>query len=364
MGTELDTVFASQAPAPAFDTLEPEDLSEGIGGSYGILGYRGKTWSLRVSGNTHVFTRPEDGSPINHIDVIILRQGKGKSKSYYPTWDDNVSGERPTCASLDGITPDADIEQPQASSCTLCPHNVFKTLANGRKGKECSDYKRLAVLVLPTQTAPLFAGVPLIEPVFLRVPPASLQSLADMGKRQTQRGFNHPAKYVTRIKFDPLKPHPQMIFEELQPLTNNEAPKVMELVNNPLSMRITGEDQTRALPAPAATGPTQVAVSPVVNAAPAAPTPKPVTAPVTPPPAPVAAPSGLGVFDTPRQPIASAALAEPAAPPTGQAGVSQAVERPPTAAPSIQTAEDTGSDPVPSTADLDARIAALMPKAG
>lgn len=311
MGTEID-LFKTAAPAPALAGLEAEDLSEGIGSSYGIIGYRGKTWSLRMDNQDHVFTR-EDGTPIGYLDVIILRQGKGKSKSYYPSWDQDSKGERPTCASMNGIVPDADVQQRQAESCAVCPHNVFKTMANGRKGKECSDYKRLAVFVLPSHTAPLFAGQPLIEPLFLRVPPASLQSLAALGKRMTQRGYPNPAQYVTRIKFEPTASHPQMVFEELQPLTDVQAPTVIGLRNNPLAARITGEDAVNALPAPQAQ-------------------PARVTAPVT----QTQAPAGFG-----------ATVSAPVAP----------------VAPVAETAnEDVGGDPMPSTADLDARIAALMPK--
>jgi hypothetical protein len=245
--TELMNVqaFENQLPDAAFATLNPESesLADGIGQSYGVVGYKGKVWTLRYRGQTHTFTRPDDGSPSAFLDVIVLRSASYRSKSWYEGgYQEGASGQRPTCSSLDGVAPDGDVPKRQAEACAICPKNEFKQNANGRKGKDCSDYKRLAVLVLPSQSARLFGGQPLMEPVFLRVPAASLNDLATLGEAMSKKGF-HYATYITRIGFDAEKPHPQMTFRALQKLSAQEAPLVIQMREEPQALRITGENE-------------------------------------------------------------------------------------------------------------------------
>lgn len=239
------SAFENQLPDAAFAALNPqeESLADGIGSSYGIVGYRGKVWSLRLRGETFTFTRPDDGSPAAFLDVIVLRSASYKSKSYYPagSFDQDSSGTRPTCSALDGVTPDADVATPQAQACAICPRNEWKLNAEGHKGRDCSDYKRLAVLILPSQTAALL-GHALMEPVFLRVPAASLNDLAILGEAMKQKGF-HYSTYITRIGFNAEKSHPQMTFRALQKLTATEAPLVMPMREDPQALRITGENE-------------------------------------------------------------------------------------------------------------------------
>jgi len=237
--------FANETPDAAFATLNPADesLADGIGSSYGIIGYRGKVWTLRLRGETHTFTRADDGSPSAFLDCIVLRSAGYKSKSYYPagSFDQDSGGTRPVCSALDGVTPDSDVLKPQASACAICPRNEWKQDANGKKRRECSDYKRLAVLLLPSETGRLL-GSPLVEPVFLRIPAASLNDLAQLGEVMTKKGF-HYSSYITRIGFLPEAAHPQMTFKALQKLTAAEAPVVLPLREDPQALRITGENE-------------------------------------------------------------------------------------------------------------------------
>jgi len=248
MGQELVIPGTFKGPAKAFQQLagKGDSLAVGIGQSYGVLNYKGKVWSLRYRGEKKTFVRPDDGTPANYLDVIILGQAKTKSKSFFAKYDPNSgdSGDRPICSSIDGILPDDDVTQKQAESCSLCPRNVWKTdPATGRRGRECTDYKRLAVLVLPPQTRAIL-GQPLMEAVFLRVPPASLNSLAIMGDTMEKQGY-HFSSYITRITFDPQKSWPEMVFKPVQELTDAEAPVIFELMGDDLVKRITEGDISR-----------------------------------------------------------------------------------------------------------------------
>lgn len=364
MGNEVVNLegFKGQKPAQAFVQAlnsTQDSLADGIGSSYGVIGYKGKVWSLRLRGERHTFVRPDDGTPASYIDVIILRQAHHKSKSYYEKYDPNASeGTRPICSSLDGVVPDEDVAIKQAEACAICPRNAWKVNAEGRKGRECTDYKRLAVLVVPSLTRVLL-GTPLLEPVFLRIPPASLNDLAIVGETMDKQGW-HYSSYVMRISFDPDQPHPKMVFRPLQALTGDEAPVVLPMREDAMALRITGEDQTRDGPkimrlaqpgqiAPKLAAPQQLAPQPQPQPQPA---PQPAPAPVIEATAKDVTPQKGGMF-------AGAEVAT--APPAKLAGGNAAagVVKEATAPAVTQTAQDTG-EATESDAALDAKIAALL----
>ena len=362
MSTDLMNIsaFKGVAPAQAFQVLDPhaESLADGIGSSYGIIGYKGKVWTLRLRGETYTFVRADDGSPAAFLDVIVLRQLPNKSKSYYPpnTYQDGQIGTRPVCAALNGETPDADILTPQSNACATCPKNVFCVNPDGRKTRDCSDYKRLAVLILPTMTRALL-GAALMEPVFLRVPAASLNDLALLGEGMSAQGF-HFSSYITRIGFDPEKPHPQMTFRALQALTDKEAPLVLPLRDDATSLRITGESElarprptqitVQAQPAPQQAAPAPQQAQPAPQQAAPVDTGFGVTAAVT--PAAQVAPTAVRPPDQPAQPIE-----------TGFGDVGAAPTPVQQVAAPANTVADTGA-PEDTDADLDARVAALLPR--
>jgi hypothetical protein len=369
---KIPAVFQNGQMADAFKSgIAPTDdsLSEGIAQGYGVIGYKGgKAWTLRIRGDKHIVLDLKTGQPSPHLDVIILQQAKVRSKSYYPGQfkGDASDGQRPVCASLNGEVPDVDVVEKQHDNCPGCPHNVLKTNPEtGRKGKECTDYKRLAVLVLPTQTTPIL-GEPLMEPVFLRVPPASLQHLATMGDSMARAG-HHYYSYITRITFDPTKAHPEMVFTPLQGLTNAEAPVVNGMREDPLVERIIGSGgaqvqkggTTLASPGASATG----------LSAPARTT---LAAPST---SPAPAPQPLPAFSAPAEKaISSFSAREGVVPPATPSlsslggassnggslfgGASTASAAPPPSA-ATQMVADAGT-PDTSDAALDAKIAALI----
>ena len=322
-------------PAKAFATLDPhaENLADGIGQSYGIIGYKGKVWSLRYRGEKKNFLRPDDGTPSSFIDVVILQSPPHKSKSYFKAYDAG-NDEGPLCTSMDGIRPDAGVREKQADACNLCERNKWKQGSDGRKSRDCQDYKRLAVLVTPAQTKPLFEGVALVEAVFLRVPPASLNNLANLGEQMAAQGYHH-STYVTRITFDPAVAHPQMVFKAVKPLSEGEAGVVLPLRNDPLALRIIGKEAS--LPAPgASTQKFDTVSAPVSEMAQRAAAPQETAAAVVPTKAEEVSPSSLTLdtgFDTTPTPPKAAEAAP-------------------------QTVEDVGV--AETNEDMDARIAAMM----
>ena len=341
-----------------------ESLAGGIGTAYAIIGYRQGKWSLRYRGETHLFKR-KDGTLADHIDVVILHAAPGKSKSYFENWEDGT-GDPPLCASLDGVVPDVGVEQQQAEACGICPRNEWKTLPNGRKGRECTDYKRLAVALMPNATASMF-GEPLLEPVFLRVPPASLNSLALLDQKMGAKGLGyHYSSYLTRISFvqvdgkgQPMS-YPQMIFYAVRPLSAPELTPIKDMRKDPQCQRITGEaggrGGVRAIAGPTSSNVDQeaFAVPPgqlykMIGVTPNQTSPA-VTGTLSVPPATI-------LSEEEETGFASTSVKQP-----GVQTVSPSEPAPPAASTSAQTiVADTG-EPEESDAELDRRIAGLINK--
>src|SRR5208282_2048359 len=364
--------FKVQRDPSTVELPADDSLAGGIGTAYAIIGYKGRTWSLRYRGETHLF-KDKAGQLTPTIDVVILHAAPGKSKSYFPNWKDG-SSDPPLCASIDGITPDPDVEQMQAEACGICPRNELKVQKNGRRGKECTDYKRLAVALMPNITARMF-GEPMLEPVFLRVPPASLNALALLDQKMGAKGLGyHYSAYLTRISFvqvdgkgQPLS-YPQMQFFAVRPLTKEELLPVLDLRKDPQCQRITGEAGTHG-GARAIAGPTNSNVNLAAFAKPANDNIKQIEAKANQPS------PGIGQSTAPAvtkavepeeetgfgSTTADATTTSPSkVPAAGTETVTNDSEVYP--APATTTVADTG-EPEESDAELDARIAGIINKA-
>ena len=364
MAQELANMEAfKKGPAQAF-RAEPitESLADGIGQSYGVISYKGKVWAVKHRGERKNVLRPDDGTPASYLDVVVLSAADHKSKSYYKDFVDGDS-QPPLCSSMDGVVPDSGVPQKQADSCALCPRNEWKLQPSGKKGRDCTDYKRLAVLLLPNVSKALF-GEPLLEPVFLRVPPASLNALAQMGEQMDAQGYPYYS-YVTRITFDPNEAHPKMVFKALQPLTDGEAPMIMKLRKDPIAGRIVYGD----IALPAITH--QPAVTEAVTSEAAAESPLPVTstsalvsAEVTLPTTSVGAQPATPSSVTQASPPSASTM--PSVVDTGFGGATtastdtSASEKTPTSTTSTASQVIDTGEPTEADADLDDKIANLL----
>jgi hypothetical protein len=223
--------------ADAFKHLDPnQSLAEGIGSGFSRIGIKGKNWSLFHQGEKYLFVRDDDGTPLPYLDVIIVGVNPKISKMYWDGEYQDDSQEAPTCSAIDvNNGPDPGVPEPQATSCGVCKHNEW--LPN-RQGKECQDHKRVAVLLLPYMKTKPAMEAPLLEPVFFKVPPASLKPWKAYADSLNHRGA-HFATVVTRITFEPGKLF-QMNFTFKQPLTNAEAPLVLPMLEDSQTRNLIG----------------------------------------------------------------------------------------------------------------------------
>lgn len=201
------------------------DLAAGVQAGFGLIGYKGKVWSIRYRGEEQQLLRDDGDGPRNSIEVVILKGASYISKIWYEKGYVEGSTAAPDCFSPNGVVPDPQSTKRQSNACANCPQNVWgsKITEAGKKGKACSDSKRLAVVPVGDIPNETFGG-----PMLLRVPAASLQDLATYGNKMQNLGYPYFA-IATRIAFDPNEAYPKFVFSAIRPLTDEEAEQVLAL---------------------------------------------------------------------------------------------------------------------------------------
>ena len=271
-------------------------LAAGLGGgeSYPRISIKGSRFRI-VEGKTETVL---DQVKLN---VIIVGANPRLSKNYYAkAWDANDEPTGPDCFSLDGIGPDASVQNPENDLCASCPMNAWgsKISATGQQIKACSDQKRLAIVAADDPTGPVY---------LLQVTPAALKGLNQYQKELSVRGI--PAEVVkTVLSFDTDASFPKLKFGFGGFLEADEQEAVDKLFGSDEVKEITGEKV--------------IATQPVEAAAPAAVAPKPAPVKVVeeaPAPAPEAAETpkrGFGAAKAaPKEEAPKAAKAKPASAP-------------------------------------------------
>lgn len=309
----LSTKFAS--------VPKEDDLSAGVQQGFGILGYKGKVWSLRYRGNDTPLMREDGDGPRNSVELVILKASQHVSKIWYEHGYQEGSSAAPDCFSTNGTTPDMGSKKKQANVCAACPRNAWgsRITPEGKQGKECSDSKRLAVVPLGDIKNEIYGGA-----LLLRVPAASLREVAGYGEKMQALGYPYYA-IGTRIAFDAGEAYPKFVFNAIRPLTDAEAVAVIEMRESPAVARLLAEGSENASQAPV----TPAAVASAFEQPPAVAAPA-VAAPQTAPQAPQQVAQQQPVQQTVTQPVAQ--------PQTAGAFGGADVGRP---APTVQPAQPT-----------------------
>src|SRR6478609_78559 len=108
----ISTKFAQQ---PVED-----DLSSGIQSSFGLIGYKGKVWSIRHRGNEEPLMRDDGDGPRGSIEVVILKASQHISKIFYEQGYVEGSNAAPDCFSNNGIVPEPASLKKQCDNCAAC----------------------------------------------------------------------------------------------------------------------------------------------------------------------------------------------------------------------------------------------------
>ena len=209
-------------------------LVSGTGG-FPTVSIKGKVFTLKRGDEKTLITKPDaPDEPASSLEVVILRAGPAGdklAKVYYATGFSEGSDAKPSCYSNDGVKPSINAQDPQAKTCAGCPHNIWGSHVSedGKKGKSCSDSKRLAI-------AP--AGQ-IDDPMLLRVPAASLKALTAFGQQLAKRGVPYQA-VVAKIGFDYTVAHPALTFKPVGFVDESTMLEVKEAMESDLVKKITG----------------------------------------------------------------------------------------------------------------------------
>jgi hypothetical protein len=227
---EVSTIFAG-------DVVE-NDLGAGVTGGFGVVGYKGKVWSIRKGGQDIPLMRDDGDGPRNSIEVVILKASTVVSKIFYENGYVEGSTAPPDCYSTNGVSPAPGATKKQAGACANCPKNAWgsRITPAGKQGKACSDSKRLAVVPLGDIRNEGFGG-----PMLLRVPAASLTDMALFGDNMKKLGFPYYS-FGTRIAFDAKESYPKFVFGAIRRLTDDEARLVKEMRDSAEVTRVLAEE--------------------------------------------------------------------------------------------------------------------------
>lgn len=248
MPGQLSSKFAPATPG------QSGDLAGGITGGYGLIGYRGKVWSIRYKNNEQQLMRDDGDGPRGSIDVVIIKANPHLSKNWYENGYVEGSNAPPDCSSANGIIPDPNVPKKQSNVCKTCPKNAWGSATGGSgKGKACGDHRRMAVAPLGDLKNEAYGGA-----LLLRCPAASLQDLAAFSQKLEQLGYPYYAVGV-KIGFDPQESFPKFTFTAIRPLTDDEADIVLAHQKSPEVQRVISEE----MPDEAAIAAAQQAAPPV-----------------------------------------------------------------------------------------------------
>lgn len=211
------TLFSNGASVPAYLRDAADDVTDTLAGNsnqYKRISIKGGVWRMVVNGKE--ISKNEDRA----MNFIVVAASPTNTRTFYAK--SYVEGEalRPTCSSIDGTKPDANIEEPQSSSCATCPQNIAGSGANNSRA--CRFSRRLAVMLENDmrEEADVYQLV---------VPAQSLFGSGENGKlpliayAQFLKANNvRISGVVTEARFDTNSPTPKLAFRAVRPLTEEE----------------------------------------------------------------------------------------------------------------------------------------------
>lgn len=210
-----------------------DDWESGQVSGFPVISIKSKVFHIVRGEDKQLITRKDDpDEPASNISVVVLRTHKGVARTFYKTQYEEGSSEKPDCYSNDGIAPAADAESPQCKTCAACPHAQWgsRITENGKKGKACSEVKRLAVAA-PGQ---------INDPMLLRVPPTSLRTWDQYVDMLRKRGVT-PAQVVTKISFDHSVSHQLLVFKPVGFINEQMAEEIADVRDDMMVLNIIGQ---------------------------------------------------------------------------------------------------------------------------
>jgi len=202
------------------------------------------------------------------ISVVIVGAIPGVQRMFYKgKFDPNVTAA-PDCWSSDNKNADANVAEPVAPRCDICPNNAKGSARDG-DGRACRYLKRMAVIIDGDDSLTLFSLDVNATSIFGEDKPSrQLYSSKSFGEMLDNRHLD-PRLLVTQLSFDVDSGSPSKLFfspvrfleaEELdfidENLNNDMLGKLLVLNDAPAAKKgaISKRDDVAAPPPPKATG--------------------------------------------------------------------------------------------------------------
>lgn len=161
------------------------------GPTFPMISLKGRQFRLKKDGDEKILTG------ITELKIVVLAatpNSQLNAKTYYESDYMPGSDEAPDCSSADGVKPDGNATNPQATVCATCPKNAWGSATSkmtGKDSKACKDTKMLYFV------APDNVGGDIVA---LRVPTMSLRHLSKFARALSSRKVPVSA-CVTTINF-------------------------------------------------------------------------------------------------------------------------------------------------------------------
>lgn len=272
-------LFNSGAGLPTYlKSVELDETTKNLAGNSGGGG------SKRISIKGGVFRMLVNGEEIavneeRSMNVIVINSSPVGRTFYEGTYNETEAPKPPACWSSDGAKPNADVTEPQASTCMSCPQNI-KGSGQG-ESRSCRYNQRLAVLLEGDIDGDIFQ---------LQLPATSIFGSADQGQKMPMQAYaRFLAQYkipvggvVTEMRFDTSAATPKLTFSASRPLTEAEYQSCKERgldddAIRAVTMTVSQTDNVKALSDAFAPAPPKVEAKPIAAPKPkAAPKPAPV----------------------------------------------------------------------------------------
>lgn len=218
---------SANLPAHLQDTQGVDKSWDEVGsGGFPRLKMKGLTLEAHINGSVAAASEP--AQPIR---VVLLKPSR-LGRTYYVNPYEEGSKELPTCYSLDDVTPAPDAQQPQCSTCALCPMNVKGSGAQ-KDTKACRYRQTLGVWIPGEGTDDLIFQV-------------NLPATSIFPDEENKLGFMPLQRYVRKMKavrIDPSKIWTDLVVDGyadpkrilLKPVGYIEDPQDYEIVKQHLA---------------------------------------------------------------------------------------------------------------------------------
>lgn len=166
-----------------------------------------------------------------YLDVVIVGAQPYISRSYYGKAYVEGEATAPSCYSVDGNVPAADVRNPQNDKCMSCPQNQDgSSVAGDKKSKACGFFRRVAVVTMGYDDWTVFQ--------------MDVKSMSLWGESQgAQFAFQEYAKklkshnvdpghVITRMTFDPSVGVPKLLFQAMGFVDAEQLARVLDLVSS------------------------------------------------------------------------------------------------------------------------------------